>query len=67
MLNCREVTRLCSEERERKLSIREELGLKMHLMMCKGCANFRQQMGFLSAAAARYRRGSIDSEDKDAG
>lgn len=65
MLNCREVTRLCSEERERKLTIREKLSLKMHLMMCKGCANFRQQMRFLGATAARYRKGSIDSGAQD--
>ena len=53
-------------KRERKLSFREEISLRMHLMMCKGCANFRQQMGF-GAAAARYRQGSIDPTTKDAG
>ena len=65
MLHCREVTRLCSEESERKLTIREQLALKMHLLMCKGCTNFRQQMRFLGAATARYRQGAIDREDRD--
>lgn len=57
MLNCREATRLCSEERDRPLTWRERLSLRMHTMMCYGCRNFRQQMGFLRTAAERFRDG----------
>jgi hypothetical protein len=57
LLNCDEVTSLCSAELERPLSMWERMSLKMHLMMCKGCSNYRRQMGFLRAAMHRYAEG----------
>ena len=62
MLNCREVTRLCSEERERALTIPERIRLRWHTMMCVGCSNFRRQMDFIQRAAQRYREGLHDEE-----
>ncbi len=35
MLNCREVTQLASESLDRKLTWKEHIGLRFHLMMCK--------------------------------
>ncbi|TAJ16747.1 MAG: zf-HC2 domain-containing protein, partial [Rugosibacter sp.] len=43
MVNCREATRLMSEQQERELVLRERLPLKLHVMMCTGCRNFGQQ------------------------
>lgn len=60
MMNCREVTRLCSEERERALTLAERIRLRMHLMRCDGCSNFRRQMDFLRHAVRRYRDGTRD-------
>lgn len=57
MLSCREVTRLCSEARERKLTAAERLHLWWHTRRCDGCRNFRRQMDFLRLAAQRYRTG----------
>lgn len=57
MLSCKDVTRLCSEEQDRKLSVSERLNLRMHLAICKACTNFRVQMQFLRAATRRYREG----------
>lgn len=54
MLSCIEVTRLVSESLDRELSIPEKFRLKTHLMMCKGCTNFREQMTFLRTACKRY-------------
>ena len=42
MLNCKEVTEMCSQEMERDLRLQERMSLRMHLMMCSGCSNFRQ-------------------------
>lgn len=64
MLNCREVTRLSSEESERELSSRERIEMWMHTMMCTGCRNFRRQMAFLHRAAERYRNGRPDEESE---
>jgi predicted anti-sigma-YlaC factor YlaD len=58
MLNCREVTELCSQEMERPLRLGERMSLHAHLMMCSGCANFRNQMGALRAAAHAYAQGA---------
>lgn len=62
MLKCNEVTRLCSEEQDRALTLRERLGLRMHLAICKACSNFRQQLGFLRSATRRYRDGQRGPE-----
>lgn len=68
MLNCRNVTKLCSEELERDLSLQERIGLRMHLLMCGACRNFRDQMRFLRAAFRRFSSGRAPhSDDADAG
>ena len=53
MLTCKEATRIMSEAQDRKLGAGERLQLEMHLTLCRGCRNFRQQMEFLRAACRR--------------
>ena len=57
MLSCRETSELLSQAQERRLGLRERLGLKLHLMLCDGCANFSRQLDFIRAAIRRYRDG----------
>lgn len=57
MLNCREVTELCSQEMERPLRIGERVSLGTHLMMCSGCTNYRKQMKALRLIARTYADG----------
>lgn len=57
MLNCKEVTQLCSQEMERPLRLGERLSLRAHLIMCTGCTNFRRQMGVLRLVARNYAEG----------
>jgi len=54
MLSCKETTHLLSQSQDRKLSLTERMQLEIHLAMCKGCTNFRDQMAFLRAACKRY-------------
>ena len=54
MLTCKDVSKLLSRAREERLGLWERLGLELHLMMCKGCTNFRKQLDFISAAMRRY-------------
>lgn len=56
MLTCKETSRLLSEARERRLGWRERFALRLHLMVCAGCDNFRKQLDFIDAALRRYRR-----------
>ena len=53
MLSCEEATRLLSEAQDRKLVLPEKLQLEIHVAICKGCRNYRKQMGFLRAACQR--------------
>jgi hypothetical protein len=54
MLNCKQVSKLVSQEMEKPLSLSERIGLNLHLMMCVGCRNFKKQMGFLRRACERF-------------
>ena len=54
MLSCKEVTHLLSEAQDRKLNLSEKMHLEMHLAMCRGCKNFREQLSFLREACKRY-------------
>ena len=52
MLNCREVTQLASEALDRKLSLKERIGLQFHLMMCKFCTRYVRQLKFMHHACS---------------
>ena len=53
MMNCKHVTNLLSQELDRPLSWRERIPLRLHLLFCDGCSNFRKQMAFLRRACRR--------------
>jgi len=57
MLNCQEVTRLVSEANERKLSVRERMEIRFHVMMCGPCTNFANQINFMHEAMRAYVSG----------
>jgi len=63
MLNCREATRLCSEQRDRPLTLGERIALRFHTLICAHCANFHKQLDFLSQAARRIREGQRPDQD----
>lgn len=51
---CKEVSELLSQAQDRRLGPGEKLRLYVHLLMCKGCRNFGDQLGFIRAAVKRY-------------
>ena len=59
MLSCKEATRLCSEALDRTLDLRERLTLRMHLMMCSACTNYREHMAWLRQISSRYADGAF--------
>jgi hypothetical protein len=50
MLSCKEVSRLVSQGLDRDLGWFERLRLRLHLLICEGCTNFKKQMDFLRRA-----------------
>ena len=63
MLSCKEITHLLSESQDRKITVSERVHLEMHLAMCKGCKNFKNQMNFLREACKRYGKDRENTED----
>jgi predicted anti-sigma-YlaC factor YlaD len=53
MLSCKEVTRLVSQGLDRELGFAERVKLRVHLAICDGCTNFREQVAFVREAMAR--------------
>lgn len=51
--SCREAVRLQSEVMERPLSPARRLGLKIHLVLCKWCRRYGEQIRFLRSASQR--------------
>ncbi len=44
MLTCKEATRLVSESLDHKLPLRQQVAVRVHLLMCKFCARYRKQL-----------------------
>jgi len=44
MMGCRDATRLASKALDTSLTLRERLGLWMHVRMCEGCRRYRAQL-----------------------
>lgn len=65
-MNCREATRLMSESMDRKLSAPEQLSLRLHIVICSGCRNFRGHMSAMRQIAQAYvRRANADDTPDD--
>ena len=53
MLSCKEASRLVSQGLDRKLGFGERVMLRVHLTICDGCTNFKDQAAFLRKAMSR--------------
>jgi hypothetical protein len=54
ILTCKQASRLVSQGLDRKLGFAERLRLRLHLLICDACTNFRRQLDFLRKALQRY-------------
>ncbi len=64
-LSCKEVSFLISESLDRSLSLRERLGVRIHLLMCRACQQMARQTRLLRDAARRH--GSSDEDSPSSG
>ena len=62
MFNCKDVSQRVSESMDRSLPLHDRLMIKIHLMMCKYCARFKQQ---LLAVRDACRLEDLQGEDCD--
>jgi len=61
MFNCKKVTQLLSESLDRNLSLYQRMGMRIHLIMCKFCSRYKEQLLFLRKTARLYSESSEDS------
>ena len=67
MLRCNEVTRLYSTDEIRQASLRKRLAVRVHLMMCRSCQRYVQELAAIGDAVRRVTRDvSEDPERLDA-
>jgi len=62
MLTCKEATQLISKSLDRQLTRRERFAVCLHLMMCKYCKRFSQQLLVMRAALNRMTK-LIENDD----
>ena len=57
MLSCKEVSVLMSKQCDARLTWLERLAVRVHLLYCRGCARFKDQLQFLRTASRRFAAG----------
>lgn len=64
MVSCREATRLMSDALDRPVTLRERMGLRLHLAFCRGCRNFEKHMAFLRRACRSLVERDADKNER---
>ena len=62
MLTCKQASQFISASLDRPLSLRERLALKLHLLICKYCKRFSQQVSAMRVAL-RTMVSSIENDN----
>jgi hypothetical protein len=50
MLSCKEASQIISQSLDRQLTMRERFAVKLHLLICKYCKQFSQQLQSIRVA-----------------
>lgn len=61
MLNCKQTSQLISQSLDRTLTLRERFALQLHLIICKYCKRFSQQVQIMRVSVSSL----INSAEKD--
>ncbi len=56
MMDCRKASQLISQSLDQKLSMRVRFTLQFHLLLCKYCSRFSQQLNVLNVAIRNIGR-----------
>ncbi len=48
--SCKRVAELVAQSQDEKLSLRDRIGIKLHIMICKGCQQYAKQLNLLNQA-----------------
>jgi hypothetical protein len=59
---CRDLAKIASDYLEGKLGIRQNLAVKLHLMMCHGCTTFIHNLKTSTEMMKRYSSADMDED-----
>jgi hypothetical protein len=62
MLSCKDASQIISQSLDRQLTVRERFALNLHLLICKYCKQFSQQLHAIRAALKLASR-AIENDD----
>ncbi len=57
MLSCKEATRLASQALERRLTLRERIQFRLHVLICVGCRRAARQFLILRGMLGTWQPG----------
>ena len=63
LLNCEDVIKSVSSDQLLKTGWRHRLAVRLHLLMCRNCRRYQEQIRAIGSAA-RQTLGSVPSEDE---
>ena len=63
-LNCKEASRLLSEDMDGSLGLGRRMALRLHLLACDACTRVKAQMAFLRRVMAEFPAISPDTSHK---
>ena len=66
MMNCRQASELCSDAMDRSLRLGEKMALRTHLLMCSGCANYRDQINLMRRVMHACAEGEMPADEPPA-
>lgn len=58
---CREVSELVIAREDRPLALPDQVALRLHLLVCKTCPSFENQVLTVRAAMGAWRQGASDA------
>ncbi len=64
MRTCKEAAALLIAREDRSLNLSDKIALKLHLLACKACPKFENQVLILRAAMGRWRNYADDDSPR---
>lgn len=64
MLHCNEVTRLWASDAIRTASLRTRIAVRIHLIMCRSCQRYVQELTAIGDAVRDLSRTSPDDQER---
>ena len=62
LLTCKEATQLMSNDMDRRTTLHERNRIRLHLITCSGCRNYRRDLQVLRRACRSMVERTLDGE-----